>query len=117
MKSHPLINFNPCLPTFKLTMLNYQGSFMTINPFLYFHDYINTVIIFPKRSLLEHIFSEIKTKTFCLNFFHCTYFYIFKIDSILEAEWHCKYFKYVTSILNILKLYLINAYKKIFFIL
>ena len=74
MKAHPLINFNPCLPTFKLTMLNYQGSFMTINPFLSFHNYINTVIIFPMRSLLEHTFSEIKTKPFCLNFFHCTYF-------------------------------------------
>ena len=84
MGAQPLINFNPCLPTFKLTMPDYQGSFMTIDPFLSFHDYITTVIVFPMRTLLEHIFSEIETKPFCLNFFQCIYVLnFFKLISTL----------------------------------
>lgn len=69
----PLINVNPCFPTFKLTVPNYQEGFMTINSFLSFHDNINTVIVFPMRTPLEHSFSEIKTKPFYLNFFHYAY--------------------------------------------
>lgn len=86
MKAHPLINFNPCLPTFKLTTLNYQGSWhhQPISFFSWLYKYSYYI---PNEITIRTHSLRLKQKPFCLNFFHCTYFYIFKIDSTLGRNW------------------------------